>query len=185
MAREDLHFRLRIPEDLKARIESAAEVNKRSMTAEIVSRLNDYDQLFARLMAAEAETAKLEGKVQRHDKLQLENNALRSENMNLREKVAFRDGVIESLRTNLEIVLKHLGKADHEQFDQAFAEVLAGMQSKATSVANPLSRLADALQAGDVDAALQAMPEASRSRASELLTDLQARLERKTEDAEK
>lgn len=39
MAREDLHFRLRLPEDLKARIETAAEQSRRSMTAEIVARL--------------------------------------------------------------------------------------------------------------------------------------------------
>lgn len=39
MAREDLHFRLRIPEMLKLMIESAAEGNHRSMTAEIIDRL--------------------------------------------------------------------------------------------------------------------------------------------------
>jgi hypothetical protein len=39
MTREDLHFRLRIPEELKARIENAARLNNRSMTAEIVERL--------------------------------------------------------------------------------------------------------------------------------------------------
>jgi len=39
MAREDLHFRLRIPEDLKAKVEVAAAENHRSMTAEIVARL--------------------------------------------------------------------------------------------------------------------------------------------------
>ncbi|MCA1971317.1 MAG: Arc family DNA-binding protein [Caenispirillum sp.] len=39
MARDDLHFRLRIPEALKARIEKSAAENNRSMTAEIVSRL--------------------------------------------------------------------------------------------------------------------------------------------------
>ncbi|ASY68865.1 Arc family DNA-binding protein [Sinorhizobium fredii] len=39
MAREDLHFRLRIPEGLKDRIEEAAAANNRSMTAEIIDRL--------------------------------------------------------------------------------------------------------------------------------------------------
>lgn len=39
MARDDLHFRLRIPDTLKERIEAAAAANNRSMTAEIVSRL--------------------------------------------------------------------------------------------------------------------------------------------------
>lgn len=39
MAREDLHFRLRIPEELKAKVEVAAAENHRSMTAEMVARL--------------------------------------------------------------------------------------------------------------------------------------------------
>jgi len=40
MAREDLHFRLRIPEPLKERVEEAAKKNRRSMTAEIIERLD-------------------------------------------------------------------------------------------------------------------------------------------------
>ena len=39
MAREDPHFRLRIPEDLKSKVDEAAARNDRSMTAEIVDRL--------------------------------------------------------------------------------------------------------------------------------------------------
>lgn len=39
MAREDLHFRLRIPEELKNKVEEAAARNSRSMTAEMVDRL--------------------------------------------------------------------------------------------------------------------------------------------------
>lgn len=45
MSREDQHFRLRIPEALKKKIEAAADANRRSMTAEIVSRLERYDSL--------------------------------------------------------------------------------------------------------------------------------------------
>ncbi|WP_412032828.1 Arc family DNA-binding protein [Nitratireductor aquimarinus] len=41
MAREDPHFRLRIPEDLKEKIAEIAAVNERSMTAEIIERLRD------------------------------------------------------------------------------------------------------------------------------------------------
>lgn len=44
MSRDDLHFRLRIPAELKARVQAAAEANRRSMTAEIVDRL---EQSFA------------------------------------------------------------------------------------------------------------------------------------------
>ncbi|WP_026618318.1 Arc family DNA-binding protein [Ensifer sp. WSM1721] len=39
MARQDPHFRLRLPEDLKSRIEDAAARNHRTMTSEIVARL--------------------------------------------------------------------------------------------------------------------------------------------------
>jgi len=39
MSREDLHFRLRIPAQLKEKVEKAAVRNHRSMTAEIISRL--------------------------------------------------------------------------------------------------------------------------------------------------
>jgi hypothetical protein len=48
MAREDLHFRLRIPEDLKSEVEAHAQANGRSMTAEIVHRLKTYDELKGR-----------------------------------------------------------------------------------------------------------------------------------------
>lgn len=40
MAREDLHFRLRIPEDLKKRLRRASVLNARSITAEIIARLD-------------------------------------------------------------------------------------------------------------------------------------------------
>ncbi|MDW9588689.1 Arc family DNA-binding protein [Sinorhizobium meliloti] len=39
MARQDPHFRLRLPEDLKSRIEDAAARNRRTMTSEIIARL--------------------------------------------------------------------------------------------------------------------------------------------------
>jgi len=39
MTRQDPHFRLRIPEALKERVEAAARANARSTTAEIVERL--------------------------------------------------------------------------------------------------------------------------------------------------
>lgn len=77
MAREDLHFRLRIPEQLKKRIEESAEKNQRSMTAEMVERLDwSFDRALEekthfinlvhqqdaelRILRAEAEAAKAE-----------------------------------------------------------------------------------------------------------------------------
>lgn len=57
MPRDDLHFRLRIPADLKASIEASAKANNRSMTAEIVNRLQNpvldlRDFIAAQAMAA-------------------------------------------------------------------------------------------------------------------------------------
>lgn len=40
MGREDPHFRLRLPADLKSRIEAAAKRNRRSINAEIVGVLD-------------------------------------------------------------------------------------------------------------------------------------------------
>ncbi|MGR8965746.1 Arc family DNA-binding protein [Rhizobium leguminosarum] len=45
MSRDDPHFRLRIPEDLKREIETAARANSRTITSEVVYRL---EQSFAR-----------------------------------------------------------------------------------------------------------------------------------------
>jgi hypothetical protein len=39
MSREDAQLKLRLPADLKARVEAAAEANKRSVNAQIVSLL--------------------------------------------------------------------------------------------------------------------------------------------------
>jgi hypothetical protein len=41
MSRDDPHFRLRIPENLKREIEASARANSRSITAEIVMRLEN------------------------------------------------------------------------------------------------------------------------------------------------
>lgn len=40
MVRDDLHFRLRIPDGLKDKVRDAAAKNQRSMTAEIIDRLD-------------------------------------------------------------------------------------------------------------------------------------------------
>jgi hypothetical protein len=41
MTRDDPHFRLRVPESLKRQIEISARANSRSLTAEIVHRLEE------------------------------------------------------------------------------------------------------------------------------------------------
>lgn len=68
MARNDLHFRLRIPENLKENIEEAAKSNGRSMTAEIIFRLSqtfdreverDVQELWGRVETLEDQVSTL------------------------------------------------------------------------------------------------------------------------------
>ncbi|UYC12860.1 Arc family DNA-binding protein [Xanthomonas sp. CFBP 8445] len=47
MAVNDPHFKIRLPADLKAQLEKAAEENGRSVTAEIVHRLRRYEDIDA------------------------------------------------------------------------------------------------------------------------------------------
>lgn len=49
MARDDLHFKLRIPADLKAKVEAAAERSGGSMTAEINARVAASFEIGAKL----------------------------------------------------------------------------------------------------------------------------------------
>ncbi|MER9169851.1 Arc family DNA-binding protein [Mesorhizobium australicum] len=88
MAREDLHFRLRIPEDLKKRLEAHADLNNRSMTAEIVVRLTESVNDDARLRL-------------RDDEIK-----------DLKLKLAYQEGMSASLRNSLNIFMKHLGGTD-------------------------------------------------------------------------
>lgn len=66
MSRDDLHFRLRIPPELKSKVQAAAKQNKRSMTAEIVSRLEEsfdedtYESLNDRIAVFEARIEELQ-----------------------------------------------------------------------------------------------------------------------------
>lgn len=68
MAKDDLYFRLRIPEELKAKVAEAAEANNRSMTAEILTRLAmsfpnpDFDRL-ARAQALKSRERQVEEQV--------------------------------------------------------------------------------------------------------------------------
>lgn len=71
MSSEPLFFRLRLPEDLKAQIESSAKANGRSMNAEVLSRLErsfDLDDGLTELDAGftdhEKRIDQLEGQVQ-------------------------------------------------------------------------------------------------------------------------
>ena len=74
MAREDLHFRLRIPEGLKAQIEKSASANNRSMTAEIISRLERSYSINVELTDASAALVDHEQRLER-----LEQRMLRME----------------------------------------------------------------------------------------------------------
>lgn len=67
MSTEPLFFRLRLPEDLKAKIESAAAANNRSMNAEVLARLErsfGLDETFEEL---EHRLERLETQVEEND----------------------------------------------------------------------------------------------------------------------
>lgn len=79
MAREDSHFRLRIPDALKAQIEKSAAENNRSMTAEIISRLEEsysivpiWKETIENVRELWSKVDKLELEVYEHD-LELKN----------------------------------------------------------------------------------------------------------------
>jgi len=59
MSREDPQLKLRLTEDMKARITAAAVANKRSVNAEIVDQLERHDHLASELAAVNRELAVL------------------------------------------------------------------------------------------------------------------------------
>ncbi|MDH2092315.1 Arc family DNA-binding protein [Rhizobium pusense] len=76
MAKDDPYFRLRIPEALKAQIEKSAGENNRSMTAEIISRLersyeidDSFQETIDTVNDMYTRLEKLEYKVSEHDEL--------------------------------------------------------------------------------------------------------------------
>jgi hypothetical protein len=77
MARDDLHFRLRIPEALKARIEESAAQNNRSMTAEIVSRLERSYEFAEELEGGLADAVERIEALERHVATLLQHTGLR------------------------------------------------------------------------------------------------------------
>jgi len=87
MAREDLHFRLRIPEDLKKRLAAHADLNGRSMTAEIIARL----------------TASVDSETQ--------SRAVQAVNEELRLRVAELEGYSTALQHGQRMLVEHLARA--------------------------------------------------------------------------
>jgi hypothetical protein len=68
MARDDPHFRLRIPEALKDQVEASAKANNRSMNAEIISRLERSFDLDDGLTALTDRVEELESMVEGQNK---------------------------------------------------------------------------------------------------------------------
>lgn len=71
MTRDDPHFRLRVPRELKAQVEEAARKNNRSLNAEIVARLEvtfsalgDYN-----VIGVDAITKRLEASIEASEQL--------------------------------------------------------------------------------------------------------------------
>lgn len=93
MSREDLHFRLRLPPDLKAHIETSAKANGRSMTAEIVAALRDDQRSLRDWFAGQA----LSGLIAAgFDKIQSTRSAYESADAMLAYRVSIDSGEIES-----------------------------------------------------------------------------------------
>ncbi|MGN6143429.1 MAG: Arc family DNA-binding protein [Mesorhizobium sp.] len=128
MAREDLHFRLRIPEELKNQIEKAAAENHRSMTAEIVSRLQDS---FVSLMERDEKMEFLENYVE----------TLERERVSLFENTNNQERALQTLKDaqrTIAIMVKALGQAildqgDRSDFVRLLAEGLADVEPDRSS----------------------------------------------------
>lgn len=97
MSRDDPHFRLRVPEELKAKVEAAANKKRRSMTAEIVDRLEETfrqdewlptGQGYADLIAV------LEEEIAEHEELQQKYDR----QYNIEYFDAFKDEILEAIR---------------------------------------------------------------------------------------
>lgn len=127
MAREDLHFRLRIPEDLKVRIESAANMNERSMTAEIIARLQwtfgpsdeEFEKLLDKIADRDGRIRELERErdelAYKFELLQREHQArrehLRDEMIKaeeLRAALAKESGRSSAFQSVIEILARHI-----------------------------------------------------------------------------
>ncbi|RLP22285.1 Arc family DNA-binding protein [Mesorhizobium sp. YM1C-6-2] len=131
MAREDLHFRLRIPQDLKQRIEAHADLNERSMTAEIVSRLYESvnDDSRARIVSADLDRAKKQIAEQEEELTVLR---------------AARENFAEITRQNQEVIrLKDEMISLQEETKQAMRENIATLQKFLLSIFDALDRAAE------------------------------------------
>lgn len=111
MARDDLHFRLRIPEELKREVEASAAQNNRSMTAEIVERVAAYPGLRQFWAKADAEIARLEGQVGDADERRRQIKALKEEAEQLRLEVARLEGYSTALQQGQNVFTHHLARA--------------------------------------------------------------------------
>ncbi len=91
MARNDPQINIRLPAELKERMELAAKEQNRSTTAEIVSRLEESDRSARVIDALQSELIVVRERLEnasRHEKtLSVENHALKQEKAKLQRKI--------------------------------------------------------------------------------------------------
>lgn len=105
MKSEDPHFRLRVPGELKARVETAAKANNRSMNAEIVARLEEHqriDELERELLKERHQRKLLSDHITRLEDGNAEIIKLRERTESLVSERRRQDDYIEALRKEVE-----------------------------------------------------------------------------------
>lgn len=120
MSREDSQFKLRMPADLRDTIEQAARKNRRSLNAEIISRL-EFTELLDREMGS-----RTNGDYGHNDavswiaSLESDNQELRDEVMEFRQNPTIVEGgdIVEAIMSK--ISSRQMGLLDALQFDQRF-----------------------------------------------------------------
>ena len=125
MARNDPQVNLRMPADLKDRLDAAAEENKRSLTAEVVARLEesfgDIDVL--KDVAREVVTAKIESEAV-FDAYRLVVDILRSASGNDEETRRLIAEAVRSLKSTGNTDVESARKAAIERLAQALSDPL-------------------------------------------------------------
>lgn len=139
MAKDDPHFRLRIPADLKDEIEAAAKENNRSINAEIVSRLEDVGrerrllELALRMMETTQVTERQNLEVLRWMKDQMAAQA------NIIDAIAKTDGHLdEKLMQLMRDLVKTRGKAEDFPLSEADVERMGSMQRENNALADEI-----------------------------------------------
>ena len=124
---------LRLPDGLREELKEAAERHKRSLNAEIIARITEHENLWQFWASADAEMAKLEEVAQKAERLEAENERLQDDLRQLREKLAYQEGMTASLRHGIQVFIKHLSRASDGEpvsLEKIMQEISAAQPSK-------------------------------------------------------